>query len=395
MLVLILILCAVFGLVLGAGFKVSLKDAVVDPRLFSRHFNKILDDLPIMCWLERDSKILWGNKLHQQQRVQSNHPIAMHYARMQQHYDCIRIARLNLKQPKAQSYLLEEFDTKKGKLVFAHPDQLFQASTTARTNVGLTDAFINLPIGIAIFDKHNDLVSFNPVLEAQLNLPPSWLSNKPCLRSFLERLRLDGTLPEPRNFNAWRDEIVTLNQKSNRPIYSEDWHLTDGKVLRVQSKPSRNHTTTLTFEDISRYIALERIYRDEIAQLHHVLDHLDNGLILFDSEGQVNFGNREFRLLWQNDIGDGLPFHDVQTFLSFLDANCLPSADLAEIRRFILSDVERSAWQCKLTSKTTGALYVRLLPMKNGYSLLEFSDMALRDPIEGINHMQSAQSALT
>ena len=79
----------------------------------------------------------------------------------------------------------------------------------------------------------------------------------------------------------------------------------------------------------------------------------------------------------------------INDLLTLISKKIDPSPELADIRQFVLGDMERSAWHSKLKTKDKGLIYFRLLAVNSGYSVLEFSDIKLRDPIAQINSTQS------
>lgn len=63
----------------------------------------------------------------------------------------------------------------------------------------MTKTFAQLPIGLAIFDRNRQLALFNPALIDLTTLPPDFLSCRPSLSSFFDRLRDQHMMPEPKN----------------------------------------------------------------------------------------------------------------------------------------------------------------------------------------------------
>ncbi|MFV2034803.1 MAG: hypothetical protein ACC631_06795, partial [Halocynthiibacter sp.] len=68
-------------------------------------------------------------------------------------------------------------------------DEAVRADSALRDFVQtLTKTFAHLPIGLAIFDRRRQLALFNPALTDLTTLPVDFLSSKPTLHAFLDRL---------------------------------------------------------------------------------------------------------------------------------------------------------------------------------------------------------------
>ena len=67
----------------------------------------------------------------------------------------------------------------------------------------LSATFAQLMVGIAVFDKNNELSLFNPALSQHLGLRPEWLLQQPNLLSFMDRLRDTQVLPEPKDYRLF------------------------------------------------------------------------------------------------------------------------------------------------------------------------------------------------
>ena len=65
----------------------------------------------------------------------------------------------------------------------------------------LAKTFAQLSIGLAIFDRAGQLALFNPALIDLTNLPADFLSSRPTLLSFFDRIRENRRMPEPKNYH--------------------------------------------------------------------------------------------------------------------------------------------------------------------------------------------------
>lgn len=333
--------------------------------------------LPIPAWWEHNGKIKWANwAFSELQQYQQTDILSGHETLKGGRLKAELISPNSGEGPKPVSgYALS-----KGALYFLHQSRERDHEAYQRVLSGMSDTFSSIQIGIAVFDKVDNLVSFNPALIEMLDILPSWLSKKPSLRDFLDRLRNEGKLPEPRDFTSWRDTITALITAARTKTYVEDWHLPNGDVIRVNAKPSARGTVTFTFENITRRIIIEREYRSEIERLVTILEQLDSAIATFDSGGNLTFANQEFDQLWGEAFSKRAGPLAISDMIELMHNKCQPNPNLAEIREYIMSNQQRGHWKSEVTLKNGQTRFFRVAPLLGGYTLFELSDLPLRDP---------------
>lgn len=136
----------------------------------------------------------------------------------------------------------------------------------------LTKTFANLTAGLAVFDRHRQLALFNPALMDLTNLPAVFLSSRPTMTQFFDRLRDNKVLPEPKNYGTWRGKIEEMIRSASDGLYFEDWCLSNGETYRVAGRPHPDGAVAFLFEDISDEIALTRRFRGQIDVRQAALD---------------------------------------------------------------------------------------------------------------------------
>lgn len=82
--------------------------------------------------------------------------------------------------------------------------------------------FAHLSTGLAIFDEKRRLTMFNPALIEMTNLAPEFLSSKPSIQIFLDRLREARLLPEPKDYIKWREQFTTSDASAHDNGYCEN-----------------------------------------------------------------------------------------------------------------------------------------------------------------------------
>jgi len=236
----------------------------------------------------------------------------------------------------------------------------------------LTETFAHLPIGLAIFDKRRDLVMFNPALEKLLDLPAEWLARRPSLMSFLDRLRNEGIMPEPQDFQSIRQEFKELESGSVNGTYRAEWTLAGGQVYGVVGRPHAKGGLALLFEDISKSVMVERLYRAELEQLYSALDCLADGVAIFDPTGELVFVNDAFDDLWHSDLAGVVNPVNVIDFSRLLQGKCRPSPAWGDFREFVLDASERTLWHAEVDLVAGGRIQMSFSPISGGQVLCEF-----------------------
>ena len=110
---------------------------------------------------------------------------------------------------------LTRIEHENGHLCYAvDVNAIVEAETAQRKFVQtMTKTFAQLSIGLAIFDRNRQLALFNPALIDLTSLPPDFLSCRPSLSSFFDRLRDQHMMPRA-------EELPQLAASDERPSRS-------------------------------------------------------------------------------------------------------------------------------------------------------------------------------
>ncbi len=267
-------------------------------------------------------------------------------------------------------------------------DRLIAAETSLRTFLQTsTKTFAALPIGLAVFDRRRELVTFNPALLNLSDIPFDFLSTRPDLSSFLDALRERQRIPEPRNYKAWRDEITRLEEGAENGTYQELWELPDGKSFRVLGRPHPDGAIAFMFEDISAEVSLTRQFRADLAMYQAVLDTLPVGLAVFKADGTMLSANSGYARLWGQDVTTLEHMPGLGECTALWAAHCEPSGVWADIRSFVAHEIERGPWVDEVCSRDGVRLAVRMVPAKGRATVVQFMPMddSLTDPLAEID----------
>lgn len=173
----------------------------------------------------------------------------------------------------------------------------------------LTKTFADLPIGMAIFDRGRNLQLFNPALIDLTGLSAGFLTARPTLYAFLDRLREARMVPEPKDYRTWRARMNTLESAAASGHHVETWSLPGGQTYRVTGRPHPDGAVAFLFEDITSEISLTRKFRADLSLGREVLDALDDAVAVFAGNGQLVSLNSAYARLWGQETPKALAGH--------------------------------------------------------------------------------------
>ncbi len=235
----------------------------------------------------------------------------------------------------------------------------------------LTKTFAELAIGLAIFDKSRRLVLFNPALLDLTNLPSDFLTSRPSLIGFLDQLRENRVMPEPRDYRSWRASISELEAAAADGTYSETWSLPDGQTYHITGRPHPDGAVALLFEDISSEMSLARHFRTELEQYQTVIDAFDEAVAMFSPSGEITMMNQAYRDLWQLNAGDATVVGLTEATRRWHElAN--PTPVWGDFRDFVQQGEDREEWGAIVSLRDGRRLSCRFVPRTGGVSLAIF-----------------------
>ncbi len=191
-------------------------------------------------------------------------------------------------------------------MMFALPaDAAVRAERSLREFVQtLTKTFADLPIGLAIFDRQRNLQLFNPALIDLTGLPTGFLTARPTLFDFLDQLREQRMVPEPKDYRSWRQHMANLESAAATGHHVETWSLPGGQTYRVTGRPHPDGAVAFLFENITSEVSLTRKFRAELMLGSHVLDGIEDALVVFAHGGKMVMANQAYRALWGDAVTD-------------------------------------------------------------------------------------------
>jgi signal transduction histidine kinase len=158
-----------------------------------------------------------------------------------------------------------------------------------------------LPTAVAIFGADRCLTFYNQAYRTLFNLDAAFLDDEPSDSAVLDRLRGRRSLPEQQDFRQWKNELHEA-YRAIEPTRHE-WHLPDGRTLRVVTTPNPEGGVTYLIDDVTERLELERRFDSLIHVQGETVDNLAEGVAVFGSNGRVRLCNPSFLRMWRLDAG--------------------------------------------------------------------------------------------
>lgn len=345
----------------------------------------VVEHTPMLVWrCNLKGEICWANKTYLDLLVEIYPETPSLVPPYQAILDCKDVSlmghnRLSLKLPSRQIPAWFEILPVKQltgeTLYFAmKADPVVQAEEALRNFVQtLTKTFAHLSIGLAIFDRDRQLALFNPALSDLTTLEPAWLTARPTLTAFLDRLRECRHIPEPKDYKSWRDRIAALEKAAEDGTYEENWPLPTGQTYRVTGRPHPEGAVAFLFEDISSAISLQREFRAEIDLGQSVLDGLSDAVAVFSAKGELVASNDAFVTVWGVEPREMLARMTLEQSLELWRKGCEPSSVWQEIEHLAASIHQRQTGTALIKLNKGIDLRVQFKPIAGGAIMVEFT----------------------
>lgn len=241
----------------------------------------------------------------------------------------------------------------------------------------LAKTFAQLSIGLAIFDRNGQLALFNPALVDLTSLPAEFLSARPDLLSFFDRLRENRVMPEPKNYSTWRQDISDMITAATHGSYHETWSLDTGHTYRVSGRPHPDGAVAFLIEDITAEISLTRNFRAELELGQALMDTLEDGLVVFSSAGVLTFCNAAYRRMWALDPENSFADVTIVDCIKAWQDQCQPDPAWGDMRDYVMTLGERAAWDTPVRHHRHGDLVAHLAPIASGATVIRFAETQL------------------
>ena len=232
----------------------------------------------------------------------------------------------------------------------------------------LTKTFADLPIGLAIFDRDRNLQLFNPALIDLTGLATGFLTARPTLYAFLDRLREARMVPEPKDYRSWRNQMNSLEAAASSGHHVEIWSLPGGQTYRVTGRPHPDGAIAFLFDDITSEISLTRKFRADLSLGAEVLDAIEDAVAVFGANGDLLTSNRHYAELWGQTMRTTLDDH-----IAGWTQLCGQSPGLSALCRMLNAALPDKPVRGAMAGPAGGLLSWGLRPLSGGRLLLSFS----------------------
>ncbi|WP_282092801.1 PAS-domain containing protein [Epibacterium ulvae] len=236
----------------------------------------------------------------------------------------------------------------------------------------LAKTFAQLSIGLAIFDRNRQLVLFNPVLIDLTALPASFLSSRPNMLTFFDRLRDQRMMPEPKNYSSWRHQMADLLEAAAEGRYQETWSMPSGSVYAVSGRPHPDGAIAFLFEDITAEITLTRQFRSELEVGQSIMDHMDEAIAVFSKDGTMSFSNEVYHKMWNMDPDSSFAKVSIVDACRVWQDKSVATSTWGSIRDFTLGTENRDPWWCNVQTRSGDHLICQVCALQNGATMVRF-----------------------
>lgn len=242
------------------------------------------------------------------------------------------------------------------------------------TSEGHAKVLDQIATAVAIFDGSKHLVFHNSGFQQLWKLDPAILEGRPGNGELLDAMRDAKLLPEHPDWRKWRDGQLSVYQALEPR--EEWWHLLDGQTLRVVATPRNEGGATWVFENVTERLALESNYNSLIRVQGETLDHLNDAVAVFGSNGKLRLFNPPLEQLWQTSdlvITEGL---HVSRIMAAWKENTSSETDLETILGQITGFLEtREDQRGRMNMRNGNTLEYSIVPLPDGQTMLRLLDI--------------------
>jgi signal transduction histidine kinase len=231
-----------------------------------------------------------------------------------------------------------------------------------------------LSTAVAIFSSDHRLAFYNAAYRMLFDLEPAFLDSSPTDSAVLDRLRAARRLPEQADFRKWKAE---LHEAYRSPEPSEhEWHLPDGRTLRVVTTPNPEGGVTYLVDDVTERLKLVRRHEALISVQGETLEALAEGVAVFGSDGRLDLHNPAFAQLWRltAEALNGDRPH-VEAVFGWCRPLYVDDAFWAQLRGAITGLERREPISARLERADGSVLDCATVPLPDGATLVTFQDI--------------------
>jgi len=230
-----------------------------------------------------------------------------------------------------------------------------------------------LSSAVAVFDATQRLTFYNDSYRRLWNLDIAFLDGSPSDSAILDQLRAARKIPEQHDFRQWKGRLHEAYRATE--ARTDEWHLPDGRTLRVIATPSLEGGVTYLFDDATESLDLSRQFDALIRVQRATLDNLAEAVAVFGSNGCARLFNPAFAKMWSLSP-EAL---EQQPHIKTVQEWCRPlfgdERAWQELRGAITGIDNRSSVVMQIERKDGSVLNCMTMPLPDGATLLTFQDV--------------------
>jgi signal transduction histidine kinase len=230
-----------------------------------------------------------------------------------------------------------------------------------------------LPTAVAIFGADRCLTFYNQAYRTLFRLDAAFLDEGPSDSAVLDRLRGRRSLPEQQDFRQWKRELHEA-YRAIEPTRHE-WHLPDGRTLRVVTTPNPEGGVTYLIDDVTERLELERRFDSLTHVQGETVDNLAEGIAVFGSNGRVRLSNPAFLRMWKLDAGALGEAPHIETLIEMCRPLHGDEATWQALRTAVTVLDRRTPISQRIERNDGSVVDCATVPLPDGGTLVAFQDV--------------------
>jgi signal transduction histidine kinase len=231
-----------------------------------------------------------------------------------------------------------------------------------------------LATGVAIFAADQRLTFYNAAYRGLWDLDAGFLDQSPTDNTVLEKLRAARKLPEQQDFRQWKAQI----HEAYRALEAKEheWHLPDGRTLRVVTTPNPEGGVTYLFDDVTERLDLVRRYDSLIRVQGETLDNLNEAVAVFASDGRLRLYNPAFARMWKLSDEALAERPHIEAVIAWCAPLHPEDATLRALRGAVTAIDDRKPVTGRLERRDGSIVDCTTVPLPDGATLVAFQDVS-------------------
>ncbi len=235
---------------------------------------------------------------------------------------------------------------------------------------------------VAIFGPDQRLRFCNEAYHRLWQLDREWLETGPRDAEILDRLLELGRLPRERDYAKWKENILAVY--GTRREYEDWWHVA-GRTLHVVAEQRADGGVTYLYDDVTERLELESRFNALIRVQRETLDHLSEGVAVFNMDGRLRLFNPAFARIWKlgpQDLEQSPHVEEVvqRCRVLFDDETAWPDV----LRAVTAMSEKRQRISGQMNRPDGSVIAYAGLPLPDGATLLTFIDITDSKRVERV-----------